>query len=298
MNLEILVGPIMGSVIGYFTNYIAVKMLFRPLKAIKIGNFTLPFTPGVIPKRKEALALSLGNAVGNNLLTIEDIENTLVTDTIKSSIIKEVLDSLTSESDSTSSIRDIGKTYIGITYYETGKANLEAVLCHKIKEGINKLDLGKIISEEGIKILKGKTMGTMFSMFINDDLIASIAEPIGKHILDYFDENGEEILQPIIHDELELLEQESIPHLINRSNLSTEHLYQMIETMYTSFIHHHATKLLTQINLSEIVEKKVLEMDVIEIETLVLSVMKTELNTIVNLGALIGFIIGLLTILL
>ena len=37
-------------------------------------------------------------------------------------------------------------------------------------------------------------------------------------------------------------------------------------------------------------------MDVLEIEELVLSVMKKELDTIVNLGALIGFVIGIVNI--
>ena len=58
--IEILAGPVIGGVIGYFTNYIAVKMLFRPLKPVKIGGRTLPFTPGIIPKGKPRLAKALG----------------------------------------------------------------------------------------------------------------------------------------------------------------------------------------------------------------------------------------------
>ena len=42
--LRLLAGPLIGAVIGYCTNYIAVKMLFRPLYPVKIGNWTLPFT--------------------------------------------------------------------------------------------------------------------------------------------------------------------------------------------------------------------------------------------------------------
>lgn len=69
MNIvSLLAGPVIGGVIGYFTNYIAVKMLFRPKTAIKIGSFTVPFTPGIIPKRKPALARAIGQAVGNNLV--------------------------------------------------------------------------------------------------------------------------------------------------------------------------------------------------------------------------------------
>ena len=46
MDLTIIAGPLIGAVIGYFTNYLAVKMLFRPRREIKIGSKTLPFTPG------------------------------------------------------------------------------------------------------------------------------------------------------------------------------------------------------------------------------------------------------------
>ena len=74
---KILAGPLIGAVIGYCTNYIAVKMLFRPLHPVKVGNWTLPFTPGIIPRGKARLAKALGNAVGEHLLTKEDLEQIL-----------------------------------------------------------------------------------------------------------------------------------------------------------------------------------------------------------------------------
>ena len=61
MNIiTILSGPIVGGLIGYFTNFLAIKMLFKPLNPIKIGNKTLPFTPGIVPKRKNQLGKILG----------------------------------------------------------------------------------------------------------------------------------------------------------------------------------------------------------------------------------------------
>ena len=75
--IKILAGPLIGAVIGYCTNYIAVKMLFRPLHPVKVGNWTLPFTPGIIPRGKARLAKALGNAVGEHLLTKEDLEQIL-----------------------------------------------------------------------------------------------------------------------------------------------------------------------------------------------------------------------------
>ena len=52
MDYSLIIRPLIGAAIGYVTNWIAVKMLFFPLNPVKIGKFTLPFTPGVIPKNK------------------------------------------------------------------------------------------------------------------------------------------------------------------------------------------------------------------------------------------------------
>lgn len=66
-----------GALIGGLTNSIAIKMLFRPYKALYIGKFRLPFTPGLIPKRQGELAKQLGKMVVNHLLTAEGIRRKL-----------------------------------------------------------------------------------------------------------------------------------------------------------------------------------------------------------------------------
>lgn len=68
---------IVGAIIGGITNSIAIKMLFRPYEAKYIGNWRLPFTPGLIPKRRDELAKQLGQLVVNHLLTPEVIQQKL-----------------------------------------------------------------------------------------------------------------------------------------------------------------------------------------------------------------------------
>lgn len=65
---------VIGAVIGGFTNSLAIKMLFRPYKPIYIGNWRVPFTPGLIPKRRDELATQLGIMVVDHLLTPESIQ--------------------------------------------------------------------------------------------------------------------------------------------------------------------------------------------------------------------------------
>jgi uncharacterized membrane protein YheB (UPF0754 family) len=67
--------PLVGGVIGYFTNDIAIKMLFRPYRPIFIGNQRLPFTPGLIPSNQERLAKRISDTIMGSLLTPEELQN-------------------------------------------------------------------------------------------------------------------------------------------------------------------------------------------------------------------------------
>lgn len=90
MNSIYIISPIIGGIIGYFTNWIAIKMLFRPYKKLSFGPFTLPFTPGLIPKERARIAESIATAVGDNLLNPQFLAQEAVTPD-KTEAIKEFL---------------------------------------------------------------------------------------------------------------------------------------------------------------------------------------------------------------
>lgn len=67
--------PVVGGVIGYFTNDIAIKMLFRPYRALYIGKRRIPFTPGLIPRNQERLAKRVSDTIMGSLLTPQELQN-------------------------------------------------------------------------------------------------------------------------------------------------------------------------------------------------------------------------------
>lgn len=72
--ISIAVMAIVGAFIGGLTNSIAIRMLFRPFNTLYIGKYRVPFTPGLIPKRRNQLAVQLGETVTNHLLTAEGVQ--------------------------------------------------------------------------------------------------------------------------------------------------------------------------------------------------------------------------------
>ncbi|WP_434402144.1 DUF445 family protein [Planococcus sp. 11815] len=69
--LTLMLMALIGALIGGMTNHLAIKMLFWPYEAKYIGKFRLPFTPGLIPKRRDELSRQLGRTVVEHLLTPE-----------------------------------------------------------------------------------------------------------------------------------------------------------------------------------------------------------------------------------
>ncbi len=76
--------PLVGAFIGYLTNRVAIRMLFRPLKAWKIGRLRVPMTPGVIPSKRHLLSENIGEMVGDHLLTSDEITRAMVTERFQS----------------------------------------------------------------------------------------------------------------------------------------------------------------------------------------------------------------------
>ena len=61
--------PVLGAVIGYITNAIAIRMLFRPFREVRVAGVRLPFTPGIIPRQRYQFADNIGDMVSKELLT-------------------------------------------------------------------------------------------------------------------------------------------------------------------------------------------------------------------------------------
>ncbi len=87
MNIQwnIVLIPIISAFIGWATNYIAVKMIFRPHKAIGVGPFRLQ---GVIPRRQPELAEKVGEVVSRDLVSHHDLAHAIDSEPMRREILR------------------------------------------------------------------------------------------------------------------------------------------------------------------------------------------------------------------
>jgi uncharacterized membrane protein YheB (UPF0754 family) len=90
MIWSFVVFPVVGAVIGALTNQIAIKMLFRPYQAVRLGRWRLPFTPGVIPAQRGTIAHNIATTFESQLLSGEEIHAVLIGERARSIVNAKV----------------------------------------------------------------------------------------------------------------------------------------------------------------------------------------------------------------
>lgn len=87
--LKILILASIGGLIGYITNIIAIRLIFRPIKPIKIPLINKEIV-GLIPKRKSEIATNIGMVIQEEFLSLEEILDNLVTEEDKQNVVEYI----------------------------------------------------------------------------------------------------------------------------------------------------------------------------------------------------------------
>lgn len=168
-----------GTLIGWFTNYLAIKLLFRPYKEMNFFFFKIQ---GLIPKRRDEISENIADVVERELISVDDIENKLKEVEFDDGMIEKVLDKLVEEKLKKSileknpllkmiindSMVDKIKKYFKNMILE----NKDEILSEMIKIGKEKIDFKEIILEK----MKN------FSLEEIEKIILSISKNELKHI--------------------------------------------------------------------------------------------------------------------
>lgn len=291
--LQIILPIAVGALIGYCTNYIAIKMLFLPRKEWRIGKHRVPFTPGVIPKNKTRLASAVGTAVSEKLLTENDIVESIKKSGVKDDVVNRIAEYVMQDSTSVKEIIAKAETKVDVS---EATDRVSDALSEKILGGFQKIDMKTVISDVAENSFSELLSNPLVAMLTNGNALDSVYEKIATAIADYINEHGKELLVPMVRQEMDGMLSASLKSNLEQINVDEAYVRKLLENTVDRFIENNAPKLIGYIKIKDIVEEKIDQMDVKELEDLVMSVMKNELQAVVNLGAVIGAVIGIINI--
>lgn len=242
-----IIGALIGAVIGYITNWLAIKMLFRPREAKYIFGMKIPFTPGLIPKEKSRIANKVGETVGTHLLNSDSLSKALKDDKIKAKFNEVTKEKINQVINSNSTLEDSLKNTLGENYYalkenminNIAKTILESIkeeefknkvkfyIVDSIKEGLNKkpekiidfINSNKFreviintLEEEKTRDIIGKALLKEVKTLGKEDL--TIEEVIPENIKPYIEEYVKSQKDTLVDIIKNLLRDDEVSHKI------------------------------------------------------------------------------------
>lgn len=293
-----LIGPVTGAIIGYFTNWLAIKMMFRPHQPKFLFGVKLPFTPGLIPKERGRIAEAVGSSISENLMNKEVLEKNLLSEDMLAKIGDEYDTFISRQKVNGETLRDFLEYYISSKDLTKIQSDASIDLATQIHSRLADSNLGNMLAhaavEHAIKKMENSLLGFAFNA---EQFLILLQEPaehlLSKHINQIISNNSNDIVYGLIGQESDKLLDTRVCDLLKDHDEQLIQLRHILLDGYRQVISVHLPKILSTIDISRIIRERINEMDMDESERLILSVMNKELRAIVWLGALLGGIIGM-----
>lgn len=324
MELSYIIAPFLGGVIGYITNDIAIRMLFRPHTAKYIFGFHIPFTPGIIPKEKGRIAEAVGGVISENLMNKEVLEKYLLSEDMVGKVRSAVEEFIATQQRNNETVSQFLGHYLSKEEIDTISQNINQSITKQTYEKLADSSVGEKVAHIAIDHVAQKLtidgaqellsgiggalggLGGMAAGLFGGNIVAKflgmLREPaeyfLAKNINTMLRDNGEEIVSNMIGGEVDNFLNKPVSKLLEGHEEQLAQAVKTIEPIYRSIITEHLPKILQSIDISKIVRERINEMDVNETEKLIFQVMDQELKAIVWLGALLGLVMGSINILI
>lgn len=299
MNIELsyLIGPTSGLFIGAFTNWLAIKMMFRPHQPKYIFGMKLPFTPGLIPKERGRIAEAVATSISENLMNKEVLEKNLLSEDMLAKIGTEYDSFAARQKVNGETLRAFLSHFISSQDLEKIQSDAGGELAAQIHSRLADSNLGTMLAHAAVEHAISKMENSLLGFAFNaEQFLILLQEPaehlLSKHINQIISNNSEEIITNLIGQESDKLLDTPVCDLLRGHDEQLAQLRTILLDGYRQVISIHLPKILSTIDISRIIRDRINELDIEEGEKIILAVMDKELRAIVWLGALLGCIIG------
>lgn len=292
MDLSFLLPPLLGAVIGYVTNDIAIRMLFRPLKPVYIGKFRLPFTPGMIPKEQARIAGAVAHTISADLLDEASLRSALLSeemlcrvDSAAERLAGSLLESQQTPEDILYRIAGQERTQIAL---EEIKIRTSEYVCRRLHEAGTADVLTELVADK----VKRKMP------FLPSAMIVPVQEQIAVWVDDMLVRQCPQILYDIIGKEADAWLKKPAGEIAAPYEERIFALSRQLREGYVKLMEAALPKILAAVDIEAIIEQKINAFSAAEMEQLLRTLMKKELSAIIWLGSLLGFLMGWLNLLI
>lgn len=294
-----IIAPLVGGIIGYITNDLAIRMLFRPRKALYIGRFHIPFTPGLIPSQQGRIAQSIGDVISSQLLNEDTLRQTLLSEGTVDMLRSKVRTALRVLSKDERRISDLLRHPSVQAKINMSVDEIQEKLTVALSARIVDAKLGYAVVDSAIgNSMDFITQNKLFSMLVDEKAKEGIRDKLAEKVNEIISDKAPDVSKAIVVRFRAELMEARLCDLYAKHQDKEDTLVDSAAELYTAMLEDNIGKLLEAINIERIVVEIINSLDAAQLEAMIFDIMKRELKAIVYLGALLGFLMGFVNLLL
>ncbi|MDR2657626.1 MAG: DUF445 family protein [Oscillospiraceae bacterium] len=296
MNWQWLIDPGVGAVIGYITNDIAVRMLFRPREPKYLFGRQLPFTPGLIPKSRYRLSQAVGGLVGSELLSGEVLQRALLSDAMRERISRAIDELCENAARDERAARELIPSTIEPEKLEAQIDGIIKALSLTMSERLTASGFETTLAEQVVADLRSRITTTPFAplrLFWDDRFSKSMSDRLAKAISDMVNEHGAQWIETLVKGAVNESLDTTVADWYTRAEPYVPRIKEAAMSAYERLVRDRLDRALEAIDIGAILRAHIDSLDMREVERMILGIMKRELRAIVWLGALLGALMGI-----
>lgn len=296
--LHFIAPPVVGGVVGYFTNDLAIRMLFRPLKPVYLFGHKLPMTPGMIPKNKERLAAGIGDMVSGKLMSSDVLAETLLSPEMLDKVRGKVTDFVAKQRQNNTPISMALAQLIGADTVTSVVDTVKSSVDQRITEKMSDPSLSEFVTQSIMKSINEQLSSNKFVEFLGGFAVKAldVEGKVRNMVSNVLSGEAVELVKNMVHSETDKFLQKPVSSLFTQGDDKVNKIADAVVELYRTVVTDKLPEILKTIDIKQVVHNRIINMDVLEMERMILDICDKELRAVVWLGAVLGSIIGCINI--
>lgn len=284
-NPKVIKATVIGAATGFTVNYAVTKILFKPERPLQVGGKTIPFAQGILPKTQNQFA----DMVEKSVNTILKNPKTLIQ--LQSGMLKAVISlviKLIYEVGDKKTVNEILSIFLS--------NEKKAILFNDLKELIGKIlvektdkeFLGTLLTNEGIKIFKEVTAGSIYAKLINEKVFASIVDALTVAIHKVVETSAMQKILDIVFKEMDSLMDLTIPQILKSLSVDEDKMRETLEALITAIFEDVIPHVVETVDFGALLKSLILKIDYAKVYDFLNTKCKSVLIGFNTVGAVAG----------
>lgn len=234
---KVLGASVIGAAVGFTANYAVTKVMFKPKQTIDFAGRQITVN-GILPSMQPKVANLVEdsiNAVLKNPDLLAPVQKAFLKPEIKNEIVNIIIKFIYETADK-KSINELISIFLKEEQKDVVVEYTKEFITKVLIDKTDKEYLGRVLTQEGIKIFKEATSNSLMSKMMNERIFASIAKAISVAVHKFVETRATKVILDIVFSEMDNVMELTVPQLLKELSLDEGEMRRLADIIYDAVV--------------------------------------------------------------